>query len=87
MKIALLLIALLLQTAEPYPGQSNHAEPPKDWYCANQNYELTVPPAHVCGCERMCDSETGEIREDRTCTVWCHADHCHCQVSNQQACR
>lgn len=88
-----LLLALLLalqvtqEPPEPYEGQRNHAPPPDGWYCMGQNYELTVPPAHVCACERMCDDETGQIHEDRNCTVWCHASHCHCDVSNKTACK
>lgn len=87
--LALLTATLVLaqQPDEPYPGQRNHQEPPKDWYCMGQNYELSVPPAHVCACERMCDTETGQLHEDQKCTVYCHHDHCHCQIANHQACK
>lgn len=87
--IALVLMTLSLvaqQTDEPYPGQGQHAQPPEGWFCEHQNYELTVPPAHACSCERSCSPETGTIIEDQKCTVYCHASHCHCHVANQKAC-
>lgn len=73
------------QVAEPYPGQSNHAEPPNDWFCERQNYELNIPQAHVCSCEHGCDAE-GVRHEDKKCTVFCHADHCHCPLQHQDLC-
>jgi hypothetical protein len=84
----LLLAALLVwQTSdEPYPGQSRHAEPPAGWFCIHQNAELSVPAAHACSCERSCD-ENGQVREDQSCTVFCHADHCHCDMSHKTACK
>ena len=86
----LLCLLLLLQTATPpedYPGQSNHAAPPAGWMCEPQNYELSVPPEHACTCERMCDSETGKVIEDKRCKVWCHPDACKCIISNKTACK
>jgi hypothetical protein len=82
--VAVLLLAQSPQ--EPYPGQKQHAEPPNGWFCEHQNYELSVPPAHACSCERTCD-ENGTTHEDQTCTVFCHADHCHCDMSNKSACK
>lgn len=88
-----LLLALLVAVQvtqdpprEQYPGQSQHAEPPKDWFCMPQNYTLTVPPDHACNCERSCDETTGKIREDQKCGSFCHADHCKCEVSNKAMC-
>lgn len=87
MKYLLVAILLVWQAPEePYPGQGHHAEPPAGWFCVHQNFELSVPPAHVCNCERTCD-ENGTIHEDQECTVFCHADHCHCDMSNRSACK
>jgi len=82
MKIFFLLallggLVLAQQPQEPYPGQREHARPPDGWFCEHQNYELSVPPAHVCGCERVKD-ENGVIHEDKECSTWCYMDHCHC---------
>lgn len=82
----LLAAALMAQQSEPYEGQREHRAPPAGWFCEPQNYTLTVPPAHACSCERMCDETTGQIREDQQCTVYCHMDHCHCEISNKTAC-
>ena len=75
------------KSSEPYPGQSNHKKPPDGWFCQHQNFQLSVPPAHVCKCERVCDNENGMINEDRSCTVYCHKQHCHCGVGNLKACK
>lgn len=80
---AILLLLLVVGAAqqqpdEPYPGRDRHAKPPEGWFCQHQTPDLTVPPAHVCVCERACDPETGLTTEDRSCTVYCHRDHCHC---------
>jgi hypothetical protein len=85
--LALLTLALLLQNPdEPYPGQGSHQPPPDGWFCEHQNYTLTVPEAHACNCERGCDAN-GAVVEDKTCTVYCHADHCHCGMANKQGCK
>lgn len=74
-----LLLGLVAVQDEPYPGQAGHAEPPVGWFCQHQTIELNVPPAHACTCERVCDPEHPEVvHEDQGCTVYCHADHCHC---------
>lgn len=87
--LGLVLAAVLVaqQPDEPYPGQGNHAQPPAGWYCEHQNVALSVPPAHACSCERMCDDATGKVIEDKQCTVWCHGDSCKCDMSNKQACK
>ena len=86
MKSLFLVVALMMQvSSEPYPGQGEHAKPPDGWMCEPQNYELSVPVAHVCNCERMYDDNTKSVIEDRECTVFCHADHCACPMSNDPA--
>lgn len=77
--------SLMLQTPEPYPGQGQHAEPPAGWVCEHQNFDLSVPQAHVCACERGCD-DTGVLHEDQSCKVYCHADHCHCPMQHKDLC-
>jgi hypothetical protein len=81
----LLGFAVLAQQPEPYPGQNQHAEPPAGWVCQHQNYELSVPPDHACACERGCD-EQGVLHEDKQCKVYCHADHCTCQIAHKDLC-
>lgn len=88
MRLWILLLPALLgvalqdtQPAEKYPGQASHAVPPDGWYCLNQNYTLTVPADHVCSCERM-KREDGTVVEDSKCSVFCHADHCKCLMSD-----
>lgn len=67
------------QNDEPYPGQSQHAVPPKDWFCT----PTAADPDHKCACKRMdasapvCDDPP---KEDPVCTVYCHADHCRCPI-------
>lgn len=87
MKYLLFALALTLQAAEPYPGQSEHREPPEGWQCKPQNYTLTVPVDHACNCERTCDPETHQVVEDKQCTVYCHMDHCACVVANMKDCQ
>ena len=90
MKHLLLALLMVLQTPavrEDYPGQKDHGQPPDGWMCVHQNYELSVPLDHACNCERACDEETGKVVEDKQCKVWCHADHCSCDMSNKQACK
>lgn len=82
MLAVLAAVAVTAQVAqEPYPGQSQHAEPPAGWQCQNQNYELSVPPDHVCSCERM-RKEDGTMVEDQQCKVYCHMDHCACAMTD-----
>ena len=82
MKYLILAILLAAQTTqEPYPGQSEHQKPPEGWVCMPQNYELSVPEAHACSCERSYNDQ-GAIVEDKECTVWCHMDHCTCPITN-----
>ena len=87
----LFIVALLLvqttQAPERYPGQATHQPPPEGWMCRPQNYEMTVPAEHVCNCERMCDSDTGKIIEDKKCETWCYPKSCLCDMSNKQACK
>lgn len=71
------------QQPEPYPGQGSHQEPPDGWFCQRQNLDETVPHEKVCHCVRICRTDehgTQEIQEDTGCTVWCHRDHCRCEV-------
>jgi hypothetical protein len=79
--LALMALLVLQNPQEPYPGQSQHQEPPAGWVCMNQNFELSVPKEHVCRCERM-KKEDGSIVEDPSCTVFCHADHCACAMGD-----
>lgn len=80
MKWFLLVGFFVMQAGqEPYPGQGSHQQPPEGWFCEHQNYQLSVPPAHTCFCERVKD-ENGVVHEDKDCTVWCHMDHCHCDM-------
>lgn len=91
MRILCLALLLALQvTQEPheaYPGQSEHRAPPEGWFCEMQNYELSVPPEHVCSCEHMCDEATGQIIESRDCAVFCHPLSCKCPVGHSDNCK
>lgn len=82
---ALMVGALLAQGAqqpEPYPGSRNHEDPPKGWFCTPK----AVQVSHRCACKNMakdpddpvCQSDT---QEDPVCKVWCHKDHCMCQLA------
>ena len=84
--LALLLAPQATTLREDYPGQRAHGQPPDGWMCVHQNYELSVPVDHACNCERICD-DSGKVVEDQQCKVWCHADHCSCEMSNKQACK
>lgn len=91
MKYLILVLAVLSLAAqdpppvpEAYPGQHAHALPPDGWFCERQNMTLTVRPEHACQCERMFDPDNPTVvREDRDCTVWCHADRCKCGISGK----
>lgn len=82
---AILFLTLVLTAqqdpARPFP---NHEEPPAGWNCSRQNLNGTVDEAHACGCRRMCqkDGDGNEIvAEDPACKVFCHKDHCTCEVT------
>lgn len=67
--------------ARPFP---NHEEPPPGWSCMRQDVNGSVEEAHACGCQRMCskDADGNEtVIEDPTCKVFCHKDHCTCEVT------
>jgi hypothetical protein len=75
------------QRHEPYPGQGEHAEPPKGWFCSSHP---SAPRDHKCDCKKTCAKPTDEdgntidgpmiVTEDARCTVFCHKDHCACEV-------
>jgi hypothetical protein len=47
------------QEREAYPGQRNHAEPPKGWTCTKHpNVPKSSP--HHCECKRTCVQNTDE---------------------------
>lgn len=78
--------APVLAQVEPYPGQHNHDEPPKDWMCERPPMEklgkaTKEEESHWCNCERYCDAEVQWLYNDDTCTVRCHEDHCKCPVA------
>lgn len=71
----------------PEPGNPGHQTPPPGWMCSPDALEAS----HRCAChrQRICepqdDGEGGTIppggmREDPTCTVFCHMSHCACPV-------
>jgi hypothetical protein len=69
---------------EAYPGQSEHAKPPADWFCS-RHPNVSKDDAHYCDCYRECkeeQNEDGTTRiapvESNKCKVWCHQDHCSC---------
>ena len=71
---------------ELYPGQHEHALPPEGWFCERQNVALSIPPEHACTCERMFDpTDPTIVREDRHCSVFCHADRCKCGIAGKPA--
>jgi len=77
--IVVLASAAFAQQREQYPGQGEHSEPPKNFYCSN--HPLT-PAKHKCACEPSCvKNENGEMEmhPDPKCTVYCwEKDHCAC---------
>jgi hypothetical protein len=93
------LLAVLLQLPTPlpsvplppapfekYPGQSVHADPPKDWVCERPALERIgkaskEEQAHWCSCERVWDDELQWMHNDEMCSVHCHEDKCTCPVS------
>jgi hypothetical protein len=86
--IALVFAAgVLAQVAdEPYPGQSEHREPPAGWMCHRPPVDLKGDQSHWCSCERTCDQDTQVVHEDKNCAVFCHADHCQCDIANASRC-
>ena len=76
---------------EAYPGQSEHAKPPDDFFCT----PAAKDAAHRCACKRMATLTEDEakakvccteipperVQEDAKCTVFCHKDHCQCPVT------
>jgi hypothetical protein len=71
-------IAFMAQQ-EPYPGQSEHREPPENWFCARPG--PNVPKDHECDCHRECTKDENGVnveQEDRKCSVWCWQKHCTC---------
>lgn len=71
------------QQREAYPGQSEHREPPKGWFCSSHP---NAPLDHQCACEKTCtknDDGTVTIKEDSMpgrCKVYCHPSHCTCPI-------
>jgi hypothetical protein len=79
----LFAILFLQGPPEAYPGQRDHAEPPKGFFCS----PTAKDAAHKCACKRMTMAtpddthcEQTPVEEDAKCTVYCHADHCRCPV-------
>lgn len=74
-----LVLAAFAGAQEPYPGQSEHREPPEGWVCSNHP---NAPKDHKCGCNPECtknDDGTMTIQEDVKCTVYCWKEkHCAC---------
>ena len=81
--IGLVLFGIAVMAQQPDPSQPfpNHEEPPPGWFCTADARQAD----HKCACRNMpkepndpvCHSET---QEDATCKVFCHADHCRCQM-------
>jgi hypothetical protein len=76
-------LALLAQGSdEPYPGQSEHREPPKGWYCTPD----AAQPAHRCACKNMAKDKDDPIckkpepEDDPQCRSYCWKSHCLCQI-------
>lgn len=75
------------QKPEQYPGQSEHKEPPADYFC-----QQVGDKAHRCDCpgmtrDPMCKKgpegpeEEPEIplEESQKCSSYCWKDHCRCK--------
>lgn len=90
LKMAAVLIGLSLgivaaqEKPEQYPGQKDHAEPPKDWVCSGAP---NTPADHKCACSNMPKDSKDPIcavyenQDDPQCSVYCHKDHCACKSS------
>ncbi len=75
-------VAAQQDPGDAYPGQHDHAEPPKGWYCFPDAKE----PSHRCACKNMARDKDDPVclkdtEEDQACAVWCHKDHCGCQMA------
>jgi hypothetical protein len=77
------------QEREAYPGQRNHAEPPKGWTCT-QHPNVPKSSPHHCECQRTCVQNTDQngqpmegmhVAEDSKCKVYCHPKSCACPTS------
>lgn len=92
MKLKLLAVLLGLslgvviaqETPEQYPGQKDHAKPPKDYACTGGP---ETPIAHRCKCKNMPKDKddpvckTYEAEDDAACFSYCHKEHCSCKSS------
>jgi hypothetical protein len=83
--VAFAIGAVIAQdTPEQYPGQHEHATPPKGWFCAAGD---DIPPDHRCACKNMPKDDDDPIckvyenEDDPQCSVYCHKDHCACKSS------
>lgn len=94
--MAMLFGAVLLAQGgkEAYPGQSEHKEPPKGWYCVpTDTAKRMESDPHACDClgmisDPMCTTkgqdesgnevETPRSNENAKCRVWCFRDRCTC---------
>lgn len=80
-------VAFAQGSDEAYPGQSEHREPPKGWYCTPD----AVQPAQRCACKNMPRDKndptcsTMEPEDDNACKVWCHKDHCACKIRCEES--
>jgi len=92
-----LAFALNQAPQEDYPGQSQHAKPPNDWFCSHD----ATDGAHKCSCHRVmqqCDLEPAAP----DCKAYCfekntwvddgngrgHMEptHCHCPIQPDPLC-
>ncbi len=86
---AVIVGVLILQAPAPeqFPGQRDHAQPPKDFFCQLKGTK-GVDDAHACTCTRMQETTKADpdccnappAPEDPKCSVYCWKDHCHCKV-------
>jgi hypothetical protein len=80
--LLMLLVATLASAQrEDYPGQRDHLEPPKGWYCT---HDKRAPKTHQCTCYRMCGKDKAgnpTLAEDVTCKTYCHPKSCSCPTS------
>lgn len=78
--LAVLLVLQGTPAPEQYPGQREHREPPPGYFCSHDAKDA----AHKCTCKRMAMPDEhgccGEPKEDPTCSVYCHASRCTCEV-------
>ncbi len=87
-RLAAAIAILFAQTPklppEAYPGQRDHREPPKGFYCSTTAKDA----AHRCTCKRMTHATVEDkdccqtpIEPDSTCTVYCWESRCTCPVT------